>query len=176
MVSTATAAQPCALLRSLDHLAVSRRTQLQQADSLERQRTDQGFAVQRSHVQRRTRRAARRYRHPRLLRLQPRYARSWAQHDNQLEPNGYSYYNNSMYDDNVVTEFSWEVPGYPGYWYFYVRSLCSHTTRNGRNASYRFAPLAGGLQPHDTTAKAGSESTDALPKLHATRPRMGPRA
>jgi len=46
-------------------------------------------------------------------------------------PNGYKAYNNTIYDHNVVTEFSWSVPGYPGYWYFYARSLCSHTTKKG---------------------------------------------
>lgn len=64
---------------------------------------------------------------------------------NRLVYWSYSHYNDSMYDHNVVTEFSWEVPGYPGYWYFYVRSLSSHTTRLGRSAIYRFAPLFGGL-------------------------------
>jgi len=56
-------------------------------------------------------------------------------------PNGYSYYNNTMYDHNVVTEFSWNVPGYPGYWYLYARSLCSHTKTLGSSALYRFGSL-----------------------------------
>ena len=56
-------------------------------------------------------------------------------------PNGYSFYNNTMYDHNVVTEFSWNVPGYPGYWYLYVRSLCSHTKTLGSSAQYRFGSL-----------------------------------
>jgi hypothetical protein len=135
----------------VDHLAVGRRTQLQQADSLERSGQTRdvlfsgamfngapgvphgGSAIRGSlGFSRNTPVAG------------PGTTISW-------NPDGYSYYNNSMYDHNVVTEFSWEVPGYPGYWYFYVRSLCSHTTRTGRYASYRFAPLAGGL-PGDKAA------------------------
>lgn len=58
----------------------------------------------------------------------------------------YSHYDDRMWDHNVATEFSWEVPGYRGYWYFYVRSPSSHTTRLGRTAVYRFAdPNRGGL-------------------------------
>ena len=56
-------------------------------------------------------------------------------------PNGYIFYNNTMYDHNVVTEFSWNVPGYRGYWYLYVRSLCSHTKTLGSSAQYRFGSL-----------------------------------
>ncbi len=50
----------------------------------------------------------------------------------------YSHRDVSMWDHNVVTQFSWEVPGYPGYWYFYIRSPVSHTTRLGLWAAYRF--------------------------------------
>jgi hypothetical protein len=66
-------------------------------------------------------------------------------------PSGYSFYNNTMYYHNVVTQFSWNVPGYPGYWYFYARSLCSHTKTRGNAAMYRFAPLSTGL-PGDKSA------------------------
>jgi hypothetical protein len=65
-------------------------------------------------------------------------------------PNGYSFYNNTMYDHNVVTEFAWNVPGYPGYWYFYARSLCSHTKKLGSAAIYRFVSPSTGM-PGDKT-------------------------
>jgi plastocyanin len=67
-------------------------------------------------------------------------------------PNGYSFYNNTMYDHNVVTQFSWNVPGYPGYWYFYARSLCSHTKTRGNAAIYRFAQLSTGMPGDKSSA------------------------
>jgi hypothetical protein len=53
-------------------------------------------------------------------------------------PNGYKAYDNTMWDHNVLTEFSWSVPGTPGYFWMYVRSPSSHTTKRGSGASYRF--------------------------------------
>jgi len=53
-------------------------------------------------------------------------------------PNGYKAYDYTMWDHNVLTEFSWSVPGAPGYFWMYVRSPVSHTTRRGFGAIYRF--------------------------------------
>jgi hypothetical protein len=53
-------------------------------------------------------------------------------------PNGYKAYDFNSWDHNVLTEFSWSVPGSPGYFWMYVRSPCSHTAVRGRGASYRF--------------------------------------
>jgi hypothetical protein len=60
-------------------------------------------------------------------------------------PNGYKARSGSQWDHNVVTEWSWSVPGYPGYWYFYSRSLVSHTTKPGNGAIYRFDQVVHGL-------------------------------
>lgn len=57
----------------------------------------------------------------------------------------YSFSDKSMYDHNVLTHISWEVPGYRGHWYQYVRSLVSHTNQLGRSAIYRFASVRDGL-------------------------------
>ncbi len=54
-----------------------------------------------------------------------------------------------MWDHNVVNQFIWSAPGYPGHWYFYVRSPTAHTNRLGYWARYTFNdPIAGGL-PQD---------------------------
>ncbi|MFL6163199.1 MAG: hypothetical protein ACJ74U_13330 [Jatrophihabitantaceae bacterium] len=53
-------------------------------------------------------------------------------------PNGYKAYDYNNWDHNVLTEFSWSVPGAPGYFWMYVRSPVSHTTQRGLGAIYRF--------------------------------------
>jgi hypothetical protein len=53
-------------------------------------------------------------------------------------PNGYKAYDNKNWDHNVLTQFSWSVPGVSGYFWMNVRSPCSHTTKLGAGASYRF--------------------------------------
>lgn len=59
-------------------------------------------------------------------------------------PNGFTSYDNTQWDHSQVIEFSWKVPGYPGYWYSYVKSVCSHTQqRNVQGAIYRFDPVTG---------------------------------
>lgn len=55
-------------------------------------------------------------------------------------PNGYKAYDQTMWDHNVITEFSWSVPGARGYFWMYARSPCSHTAVRNRGASYRFGP------------------------------------
>ncbi len=51
---------------------------------------------------------------------------------------GYKVSSSSTYDKNITMEWAWNVPGYEGYWYFYVRSPSAHSTVTGRRASYRF--------------------------------------
>ena len=58
-------------------------------------------------------------------------------------PNGYKSYDNTMWDHSQVVEFTWNVPGYSGYWYAYVKSISSHTTVLGTGAIYRFAAVTG---------------------------------
>ena len=58
----------------------------------------------------------------------------------------YFNYNHTMWDHNIANQFSWSAPGYPGSWFFYVRSPSAHTNRLGPLARYAFRdPLAGGL-------------------------------
>lgn len=47
------------------------------------------------------------------------------------------------YDHNTAVEFSWTIPGYPGYWFMYVRSVISHTDNpmQGSSTVYRFDPV-----------------------------------
>jgi hypothetical protein len=57
----------------------------------------------------------------------------------------------TAWDNNSVVEFSWTVPGYPGYWFMWVRSVVSHTTlrNSGGNSIYRFGPVNNETQaPH----------------------------
>jgi hypothetical protein len=42
-------------------------------------------------------------------------------------PNGYKSYDNKNFDHSQVNEFSWNYPGYTGYWYSYVKSICTHS-------------------------------------------------
>lgn len=43
------------------------------------------------------------------------------------DPNGYKSYDNTQFDHSQVHQFSWEYPGYSGYWYSYVKSVVSHS-------------------------------------------------
>lgn len=47
--------------------------------------------------------------------------RAWA-------PNGYTAIDRSNFDHVQVIQFSWAFPGYPGYWYTYVKSLNATST------------------------------------------------
>jgi hypothetical protein len=51
------------------------------------------------------------------------------------DPNGYKSYDNTMWDHSQVHQWSFEVDGYPGYWYLFVKSTCTHTNDK---ATYRF--------------------------------------
>lgn len=42
-------------------------------------------------------------------------------------PNGYKSYDNTQFDHSQVHQFSWNFPGYSGYWYSYVKSVVSHS-------------------------------------------------
>lgn len=48
------------------------------------------------------------------------YTRSWT-------PNGYKSYDKNNFDHTQVNEFTWNFPGYSGYWYSYVKSICTHS-------------------------------------------------
>lgn len=50
-------------------------------------------------------------------------------------PNGYVSFDKSNWDHSQVQEWVWHAPGYPGNWYFYVKSICSHKDDD----VYRFA-------------------------------------
>lgn len=43
------------------------------------------------------------------------------------DPNGYKSYDNTMWDHSQVHEWTWNAPGYPGSWYIYAKSTCTHT-------------------------------------------------
>lgn len=59
--------------------------------------------------------------------------------------------NNTMWDHNTANQFNWSAPGYPGSWFFYVRSPSAHTNRLGPWARYAFRdPLVGGLPQNPT--------------------------
>jgi len=42
-------------------------------------------------------------------------------------PNGYKSYDNTMWDHSQVHQWSFNAPDYPGYWYIYAKSTCTHT-------------------------------------------------
>jgi hypothetical protein len=42
-------------------------------------------------------------------------------------PNGYKSYDNTMWDHSQVIEWAFSAPDYPGYWYLYAKSTCTHT-------------------------------------------------
>jgi hypothetical protein len=50
-------------------------------------------------------------------------------------PNGYTFLDRDNFDHVQVTQFSWSLPGYPGYWFSYVKSL--NATSPGKDI-YRF--------------------------------------
>ncbi|MGQ0837853.1 hypothetical protein [Actinokineospora sp.] len=54
--------------------------------------------------------------------------RSWS-------PNGYKSYDNTMWDHSQVHQWSWKTSGYSGYWYAYIKSIC---TRTSDKVTYRF--------------------------------------
>jgi hypothetical protein len=43
-------------------------------------------------------------------------------------PNGYKSYDNTMWDHSQVIEWAFSAPDYPGYWYLYAKSTCTHTS------------------------------------------------
>ena len=53
------------------------------------------------------------------------------------QPNGYKNYNNTMWDHSTVGEVTWKKSGYPGRWFFYVKSISSHADKLGTGATYR---------------------------------------
>jgi hypothetical protein len=50
-------------------------------------------------------------------------------------PSGYTFRDQENFDHVQVMEFSWKLPGYPGYWYSCVKSL--NATSPGKD-TYRF--------------------------------------
>lgn len=50
-------------------------------------------------------------------------------------PNGYKSYDNKNWDHSQVHQWSFNAPGYEGYWYIYVKSTCTHTSDK---SIYRF--------------------------------------
>ena len=56
------------------------------------------------------------------------YVRAWG-------PNGYKSLDNTNWDHTQVNEFAWNFPGWSGYWYSYVKSICTHSSDK---AIYRF--------------------------------------
>jgi hypothetical protein len=53
-------------------------------------------------------------------------------------PNGFKSFDNTTWDHSQVHQFSWKFGNYPGYWYAWVKSICTHTERRGEGAIYRF--------------------------------------
>lgn len=43
------------------------------------------------------------------------------------DPNGYKSYDNNSWDHTQVLQMSWNYSGYSGYWYTYIKSICTHT-------------------------------------------------
>ena len=58
----------------------------------------------------------------------------------QWQPNGYKNYNNTMWDHSTVGQVTWKKSGYPGRWFFYVKSISSHADKLGSGATYRLRP------------------------------------
>jgi hypothetical protein len=42
-------------------------------------------------------------------------------------PNGYSSYDNTMWNHSQIQQWSFSVDGYPGYWYIFAKSTCTWT-------------------------------------------------
>jgi hypothetical protein len=53
-------------------------------------------------------------------------------------PNGFKSFDNTTWDHSQVHQFSWKFGNYPGYWYAWIKSICTHTGRRGEGAIYRF--------------------------------------
>ncbi|HST48879.1 hypothetical protein [Jatrophihabitans sp.] len=60
----------------------------------------------------------------------------------------YFNYNTTMYDHNLANRFNWSAPGYPGYFYLYIRSPIAHTNRLGDFTRYTFDLPADLAQNH----------------------------
>jgi hypothetical protein len=67
-------------------------------------------------------------------------------------PNGYKSYDTDNFDHVQVMQFSWKLPGYPGYWYSWVKSP---NATSANKDIYRFRgvnqlpadPFGGGYNP-----------------------------
>jgi hypothetical protein len=82
-------------------------------------------------------------------------------------PNGYKSYDNHNWDHSQVHQWSWNYPGYSGYWYAYVKSICSHTTNK---AIYRFdAASQEPANPWGSGYHRDRSRSTALPRLSTER-------
>lgn len=61
----------------------------------------------------------------------PRYYALPAYDTAYWSPNGYVAYENTVQTGSVVHEWVWTVPGYPGSWYYYAKSVKFNKTRSG---------------------------------------------
>jgi hypothetical protein len=60
-------------------------------------------------------------------------------------PNGYKSYDTRNIDHSQVHQFSWEYGAYPGYWYAWVKSICSADQE--RDGIYKFHSAAANQLP-----------------------------